>query len=393
MAGTKKFDIRASLKEMYVRYIGVSSITKNSKIYWNGHNNLYPSECDAVIGNSSTASQGAKVFSRFLKGAGLTDEKQDVIVNLEKNYKLSNLIGLTANSVSKQGGAFIFVGRDALLEPQNLDVLNYEFCRKAKEDDAGFDGKIVYKDWTETDDRFSRKQKEDKWYYPFSNNKEIILAQIKNDYKLKKGDPSDASIADMLPYYRGQVLYLNTTPEYVYAKSPIDAAYNDADTEYRISLYVNGEFRSGFLGKTLVVTQGLDEKEVEQKQEEIREWLGAENAKNIYTMDVPIGVDIDQFFKITQVKAQFDEKMFAETKKDLKKNILGQFESLPEILVLVSDGAMFGASEGALIEAKKFYNQQTFDLRWQIAETMKRIGFECEIKEISTDATTTTNNI
>lgn len=392
MANLKKFDIRASLKEMYVRYIGVSK-TKHNQVYWNGHNNLYPSECDAVITNSSTGSQGSKVFSRFLKGSGLVNESDDVIVNVEKNYKLSNVIGLVANDISKQGGSWIFISRNAMLEPAELDILNYEWCRKAKEDDLGFDGKIIYKDWTEADDRFSRKQKEDKWFYPFSNNKAVILEQIKNDYKLKKGEiTSDIEIADMLPYYRGQVLYLNTTPEYIYAKSPIDAAYNDADTEYRISLYVNGEFRSGFLGKTLVVTQGLDEDVVEQKQEEIREWLGAENAKNIYTMDVPMGVDINDFLKIIQVKAQFDEKMFAETKKDLKKNILGQFESLPEILVLVSDGAMFGASEGALIEAKRFYNQQTFDLRWQIAETMQRIGFKCEIKEISTnDATTKTN--
>lgn len=384
--------IRATLLEMWRRVITVDK-SKDGEVYWNGYNNLYPTEVDAVVGNSPTAAMASRVMAMFLKGEGLVNEADDIIVNAEKNYRVSNIIGMIANDVPVQGGSWIFVGRDALLNPTNIDVLNYDFARKAKEDDLGFDGKIFYKDWSKTDGRFSRQKKETEWFYPFSRDKAVILAQIKNDYELKKGEiTSDIEIADMLPYYRGQVYYLNTTPKYVYAKSYVDAVYNDADTEYRISLYLNGQVRSGFMGKTSIITQGLDDNDKDKIEKEISEWMGSENSASVHYMNVPIGTNIDEVLKIQQYKAQIDPKLFDTLLPALRDNILGAFCSIPKTLVLSGDNAMFSAGEGALIEAKRFYNQQTFDLRWQIAEAMQRIGFKCEIKEISTnDATTKTN--
>ena len=62
----------------------------------------------------------------------------------------------------------------------------------------------------------------------------------------------------MVKHYRGQVYYMNLTPRYKYALSKFDSTYNDADSEFRYGLYIN-RATTGFLGKTIAITQGLDE--------------------------------------------------------------------------------------------------------------------------------------
>lgn len=380
--------VRASLIELWDRTIKLVKNDNHKDVYWNGEDNQYPSEIRRVVANSPTASRASKVMAKYIGGKGVrsegkTESEVDIIVNDRKNYKLSNVASFIANNLSEQGGCWIWVGYgfndDAQLVPKQLDVLNYEKCRKQKEDDAGYDGRIYYKDFCEKKTHRGKKT-EDKWYYPFNSNPDVVKAQIKADYD---GEiVTDQDFLTALKHYRGQVYYLNLTPQYEYAVAPVDSVYNDADSEYRISLYTNMQVRSGFLGKTAVLTQGLEEEQEEDIKKDILNWLGSENSDSVYFMSVASADKLDEVLKVIQVKGQYDEKMFTETNTRLRKNILGAFNNIPEPLLFAGEGALFGTNAYTYEQMKLFYSEQTEDERWKLSEALTFLGFPCEIKPI-----------
>lgn len=384
---------RATIIELFSRVIKAVENKKDFDVYHNDIDNLYPNRIERIVNNSPTAKRASKIMAKYISGKGLMDESQDVIVNEDKNYKLSKVISLAAIDRAEQGGFWIHVGfgidaegENVIIKRTSLDLLDYSKCRKAVEDDENNLGKIIYKDYCKEKKLFSASKDDDsKWFYPYNFNQEVIKAQIESDYKTRKyikSIPEDVTILEMLPYYRGQVYYYNSTPQYKYALSPADVVYNDCDSEYRISLYLNSEVRLGFMGKTAVLTQGLDVEVADQIKEDIANWLGAENSNGVYHLDFASVDDIDKVMKIIQVKGQYDEKMFADTRKALQSNILGAFNSVPEILVLSASGALFGTSGEAYEQAKIFYNEQTEEERWELSDAFTYLGFPCEIKPI-----------
>ncbi len=389
---------RANLSELFTRIISIDK-NKDKAVYWNGENNQYPSEIERVVLNSPTSKRASMIMGDYVAGDGLEDENTDIIVNERKNYKLSHVISMAGQNISKQGGVWFHVGfglNEDLTKiiPRSLDVPDYAKFRKSKEDDDLNEGKIYYKDYCDGNwfAFFLGKKVKDKWYYPYNNDQSVIKAQIIADYKESKGEPTD-DIAKMLPYYRGQVYYMNTTPEYKYALAPVDSVFNDADSEYRISLYTNKQVRTGFLGKTAVLTQGLDEETSKTVIKDISNWLGAENSESIWHLDVEKADDLDKVVKIIQLKAQFDEKLFTETNKKLQSNILGAYNSIPEILVLSSSGALFGANSETLKEAERFYSRQTKKYRNLLESTINHLGFPCKIKPMVEEETELTPSV
>jgi len=250
--------VRATLKEMWHRYTPiVKDDALKAEIYYNGENNLYPYEVEGVINNSPTAFRAAQLKAKYIAGKGLKDGSIDPIVNVSENLKLSNIITLMAESISYHNGVFIHVGygydEKRGLVQKTLKVMDYVEGRKKKEDVNGFENSFVFKDWKKLFDRKTKKEDvKEKTYYPYNPNKEVVLAQIKHDSK-NDSDPIEA-----IKKYRGQIFYLNLNPRFKYSSSPIDSVYNDADSEYRFGLYTNTQFRSGFLGKTLVVTPAVE---------------------------------------------------------------------------------------------------------------------------------------
>lgn len=378
-------NFRASFIELFSRIIKVTDDKKDGKVYWNGENNLYPNEVERVVNNSATASRACAINGKYIAGAGLIDESKDVIVNVDKNYNLSNICAIAGHDMAEQGGVWFHVGYGisddgSRLIAKSLDILDYTKCRKGREDDDNNDRKVFYKDFSEKKAMYG-KAADTKWFYPFDKTQEVVIAQIKSDYKAKKGEETD-DILEMLPHYRGQVYYLNLTPRFKYALAPVDSVFNDADSEFRISNYVNSSVREGFLGKTAVLTQGLYAEQANNVKDDISKWLGSENSSGIYHLDVAQADDLDKVLKIIQLNAQFDEKLFTETNKNLQTKILGAYDSIPELLVVSNSGTLFGTSGEAYIQAKKFYNEQTFDKRWRLSETLTYLGFPCEIKPI-----------
>ncbi len=388
---------RATLAELWTRITPIDK-NKDKAVYWNGENNQYPSEIERVVLNSPTAKRASMIMGDYVAGDGLIDLNTDILVNERKNYKLSQVISMGGQNVSKQGGVWFHIGygfNDELqLIQKSLDIPDYVKFRKAKEDDDLNEGRIYYKDYCDSGwfTFFLGKKVKDKWYYPYNPTPEVVRAQIIADYKEAKGEAT-SELAEMLPYYRGQVYYMNTTPEYKYALAPVDSVYNDADSEYRISLYTNKQVRTGFLGKTAVITQGLGTEQAGQISKDIANWLGAENSDSVFQLDVNQTDDLDNVLKVIQLKAQFDEKLFTETNKKLQSNILGAFNSIPEILVLSSSGALFGANAETLKQAEIFYSKQTKKYRNLLESTVNYLGFPCKIKPMVEEVTEVTPSI
>jgi hypothetical protein len=287
---------------------------------------------------------------------------------------------MAASDISRQNGVWFHVGRyigDDLKLKKSLDILEYTKIRKGKEDDNEYISKYWYNDYC-LEKSWSNKSEKAYWYHAYSDNEDVTLAQIISDYKESTKSKEAAELAVMLPHYRGQVYYLNMTPEFKYALSPLDAVYNDLDSEYRISMYINREVRMGFLGKTYVITSGLDDEDIEDVEEQVKDWLGADSSGGVFTFHSEKTDDIDKVFKISQVPAQIDEKKFSETKSSIRDNIYAAANNIPAQLVK-SDTSIFGTQSETYIEMKKFYTEQTQDERKEIEDTLNYLGFPCKI--------------
>lgn len=357
--------IRASFIELFKRH---TPLISKENVYNNGANNLYPNEIERVINNSPTAKRALGMMKKFISGAGITTP--DEIVNKKKGYRITGLISLIAEDLTRHGGVFLWVGygfKDGKIKPVEWDVLDYSMCRISKEDDEGNEGNIIYKDY-ETK-RLGNKGKQT-IFFPFTSNEGVLLKQIET--------AGGETLEDSVRMFPGNVYFLNPS-NYTYPLSYFDAVYNDCDTEYRIGLYINSMSRLGFLGKTLVITQGMDEEKAEDVKRDIADWLGAENAQGVYHMDVEHIESLDNVIRIEQLESQFDDDQFENTKASVRRNILGAANNIPESLVYASEGALFGSSGEAYAQMKEFYNEQTRGERIIVQNTLLAVGIQTEI--------------
>jgi len=368
---------RAKFVELYSRVIKINE-NKDESIYYNGENNLYPNEIELAILNSPSGKNASKMMSKYTSGKGV---EKDYIVNPDKNYSLSKITKMAASDVARQNGVWFHIGRyigDDLKMKKSLDILEYTKTRKGKEDDNEYVSKYWFNDYCIEKSWLNKVNTKAIWYYPYSDDESVTLAQIISDYQEANDTKEEADLAVMLPFYRGQVYYLNMTPEFKYALSPFDAVYNDLDSECRISMYTNRQVRTGFLGKTYLVTSGLDDEDIEQVEADAKSWLGAEQVGGVFTLHVEKTEDIDKVFKVGQVKAEIDEKLFTETKSTIKDNIYAAANNIPAQLVK-SDTSIFGTQSETYIEMKKFYTEQTQDERKEIEDVLTYLGFPCKI--------------
>lgn len=371
-------NLRAGLIELFQR-LTPEVKDKDKRIYWNGAQNLYPYEIERIINNSPTAFRASKMMGKFIAGAGVLSEANTLIpyknlpfVN-KKGNKITDIIRIGSQSLSKQGGCYFHISYgiddNGVLYQKGIDIVDYVSVRKSKEADDDGERNFYVKDW-------EKKSKTEKWFYPYNPDKEIVLAQIKKD----AGSSSDLETA--IKKYRGQIYYLNLTPEYKYALAPVDAVYNDADSEYRMALYTNTQTRTGFLGKQIFLTSGLDAEQSGDLKEDLATFMGAENSGDMYHLDVEASMNLDEILKVIPLKAQFDDKLFDSTDRRLRRNILGAFNNIPEALVNASDSALFGTSAEAYEQMKLFYSEQTEEEREKLEETLSYLGFYVRIKPI-----------
>lgn len=377
---------RTKLIELWSRVVKVNDKDKD-KMYINGVDNLYPNATRRVIANSPTASRVVRLASNYIKGKGVADidenqiyYEQLPIINETKGYKITDILSLASKDIAEQNGVYFHItygisSENGLIEPKELDVLDYVKVRKSKEDDNGFEGMFIYDDFENKGKLFGNKTKSRK-YYPFNNNQEILKAQILNDARDK-----DADLFEQIKDYKGQVLYLNLNSNQIYASSNLDPVYNYADTERIIGEYINGQFRDGFLGKTIFLTQGLDDEQAEQIQEELALFMGATNSSSSYHIDLTRVENLDNVLKVIQLNAQFDEKIFEKTKDLIADRIMGAWD-VPGQLLEANDNALFSQNADAFNEYKLFFAELVRPIQEKIEQSLQKMGFNYTILPI-----------
>ena len=393
----KSGNYRADNVELFSREIK-SDTNSSDKIYSRDADNLYPHRIEKVINNSPTGRRCANLMAKYIAGKGNTSN-----FKIGKKY-INDIISAASASISKQYGVYFRIkygidttrtmadgDGDVKFNINYTEVLDYVPMAKSKEDDDDFEGKFyMLKD----DDEGGLSGKDDdlKWFYPFNQDPKVIKYQMINDCKEK--NITDPSLEDLIRNYRGQVFYLNLTPEYIYALPLADSVYNDLDTEFRISTYNNTQTRKGFLGKTLITKyEDADGDDADEEFDgELKTWLGSENSSTVFVVTVPqsVTVDLDKAFVVNQLKPQFDDKLFESTIKNIRQNIMGAFNNIPEALVFSGSGALFGTSAQAYTEMKKFYWEQNEYERSQLEQTLRLFGFDVNILPL-VDETITPN--
>ena len=378
---------RAKNTELFNREIKADKNT-SEKIYSRDSDNMYPLRIEKVINNSPTGRRCANLMAKYIAGQGHAENYP-----VGKGLFINDILRKASRSIAYQYGVYFRLKYVIDMEksqadgspsfkPGGIEVLDYVVMAKSKEDDADYPGKLyALKDDCEGG-ILNSDEDLDKWYYPYNRDNKVIRAQMLNDCKIKEIE--QPTWDQMLQNYRGQVFYLNLTPEYIYALPVGDSVYNDMDTEFRISLYTNTQTRKGFLGKTVVVKYEEDEEAAEEFDEELAEFLGAENSSTVFTVEVPqnIDKDLDKAFVINQLKAQFDDKLFESTVKNLRQNIMGAFNNIPEPLVFSGSGAMFGTAADTYTQMKLFYWEQNEYERSMLEQTLRMFGYDVNIVPI-----------
>lgn len=367
-----KKSLRATSVELQSRDISVET---DNKIYSRDFDNNYPERIERVIANSPTGRRCANLMAKYIAGEGVEDT---VIVN-RKGETLNDIIDASSNDIAYQYGVYFHTTwklneNGSGFDPGSLRVLDYVSMAKSQEDGNDYPGKFYYLKKKDQTKIWNPVETETTWYYPYNDNPKIILEQMKNDCKLK--GLSNPSWVELLTNYRGQVYYLNLTPKFVYALPLGDSVYNDMDTEFHISQYQNQQTRNGWLGKTVIVKFDDDEEDdADNFDDVIKDNLGSENAADPLIVSVPFSAtdDLKKAFLIEQLKPQYDDKLFETTVKNIRQNILGAFNNIPEPLIFSGTGALFGTSADTYTEMKRFYWEQNEYERFKLESTLSKL--------------------
>lgn len=371
--------VQATLLELFTR---LTKYNSSLEVHMNGEDNQYPERVERVINASPTAKACAAVLRKFVAGKGTPSNDFEV----SRGVTLRAFLNQVAQSFAYQNGAFIHVNYNLNGQITSAKVLPYPLCRIGKRDDHDYNGKIAFcKDWT--------KKKDIQWFDVFNPLPSVVQSQIKKAGHIKK--------------YTGQVLFFNPDAT-IYPLSHVDAAYNDADSEGRISIYKNTSIRKGFFGKMMIIvkplidrelrdTEGLSKEQLAARAKQegerdnlkhtINQFTGAENGGSSLLVEMQFDdEDIDKQIKFVPIPSNIDDQIFAHTETSVANNIRKAFFNLPSILIESQDNSIFGNSGALLKEAKNFYQEQTEEARTLLEDGVLNpifshfAGFSGEVK-------------
>src|SRR5690625_638383 len=356
----------ASIVELFSRKI---DFVESDQIYTNDDDNLYPNRVEVIERNSPTASSASKKLFSFIVGKGFADKSlNDFVVNKITGLTGYGFLRKLANSIKTHQGAYIHVNYDVDGEVNHLDVLKYANVRMAKTDSFGYKGNFFYRDWNESKGRssglFKKENAKGKWFYAYNRKLDVIREQRLND-------TPDGDAVDLIKNYRGQVYFLNLEDDEIYPHAFLHSALNDADSEFRMGVYRNTNLRSGFLDKTMLVPNGLEEESFEEFKKKVSEWMGAENTDSIFLFSPTEELSNPKDFITTiTLKGSYDTDRFKNDEVAFANNIRKSYLTIPSILIEPQEG-MFTQSGEALLQAIEYYNKETSFIREAISEVMK----------------------
>ena len=363
-----------NLSSAFLSVFKKAKLDKSLGVHENGEDNLYPNMIEELIKESVTAFRCSRLMSAYIIGKGFGDELNKMKINEDKGTSLFSFGNSIAESLSDHLGVFIHVNWN--LEGTKIidsDVLPFTDCRIGKKDSNNYSGKIhVSPDWS--DKKVSKKALRVDVFNP---DPKVIKAQIDK--------------AGGLDQYNGQILYFKYG-NMVYPLSPLHPSRNDADSEFQASIYKNRSLKKGFFGKTMVVTKPLVDadlkdgtsdqaKEYQSQVSErddfrktLQKFIGANNVDGIMHIEMEFeGDKLEDEILFKNIESNINDKLFSFTESSVRNNIRMAFNNVPAPLIESADGKLFGSSGEAIREMKKFYQDQTVNVRIGAEEIINEI--------------------
>lgn len=346
---------------------------KSLKIYANGEGNDYPERMEIYKNLSNTAKMASNKFQQFVIGKGFGQEIDDIKLNGSRLIEVTEDI---TRDITDDRGTAVLVTYDGNLNVKSWKTIPFKKVRLGEKDDKELSGKIlVYEDWC------AKKIDKNKVrvYDTYNPNKEVLKEQIERDGGILN--------------YKGQVLFYNMDRQYYYPLHRIDAVYKECDNEDLSSTYKNRMLRFGFFGKTLFITRKLIGKDLKKDssdpkeiikyrdaqsergkfKEAIKSFVGVNDTGNAMHVEVDFsGEKLEDAIVVKNIESKIDDKLFEYTDKASREAILMAYNNLPKMLITDSDSSVFGSNGGAILEAKKSFQENVHKER----DTVERISNE-----------------
>lgn len=376
--------------------------TVNEKlgVILNGSDNAYPDRMENIIRNSVSAKQCTGIYSKFLKGYGFEDESlNDVVFHIDKitgkSVTGSDLLSKIAKKISWHNGLFLHLGFNGKLEVSSITLKDVKNIRFGKPDDNNYKGRLVEcQDWAKNSKLNYKNLKKYNTYSPFQK---VIRYQATG-----KDNPTDTEVIESIinEKWNGQLYQMFLDDDFVYPIAPIDVVQFDADSEYQVSLFKNGELRRGFFAKMIVAYEEFESEEMELDfLRDLKTFEGAEQGGSILVLK---GVnrndkgDLQLPISFQEIKQNINDDLFEKYEQSFSNNIRKAFGNIPQVLIEAEEGRLGQTSGRALEEAISFYNMQTMDDRDFITSNIEEVmknwhdekfrGRDWTIKKLDTDA-------
>ena len=296
-----------------------------------GQNNLYPQQAKAILDSSSTGSQCADRYARFIEGKGFAVKTlYDLVVN-RYGETTDDLLSAVCQDLANYGGFALHVNYDLACKVCEVQVVPFENCRLQEDDDSGYIAHIVtHPDWSGTTTRGGKIVRINKdtitSYDRFNPDPRIVRAQI-----LASGG---------IEHYKGQILWVSMAGRDRYPLPKYDRVLTDLSTDEGLSNIKFRNARCNFLPSAFVVSkysQTLNEADEREKQlftegfaESLEQFQGDENSNALLSMTIANDEEKPEIVPFPQ--KNFD-KDFEVTDKSVVERIYCAFEQEPFLCV------------------------------------------------------------
>ena len=331
-----------------------------------GTNNDYPQKVLEIINSSGTGKTCMDIYTKFVEGAGFTDQNlANTILNAE-NERANSLLYKSAKDLKNFNGFATLVKYNGMVFPSEYYNVPFEHCRLEINSKGEYTGKVaIYSDWTGLTGKTFRQQdvKTINKYDPAKAQQQMI----------DEGGPET---------YLGQVMYFTVDGDWEYPLCPFDPIITDMLTEESCSTvkYRNAKFN--FLPAGILVRKGIkphtlpngqldmndpyNQAQIESAKM-IQAMQGDEKTAKIWVVDVDADEEKPEFIDFTPKNY---DRQYELTEKTVKENIGGMF-IIPPVLRGIDVGTGFGSE---LIEnAYQFMNSVTGNERTILSEAWTKL--------------------
>lgn len=297
-----------------------------------GRNNLYPQQVKAILDASSTGSQCADRYARFIEGGGMAN--MDLYGMTANHYgeTVDDIVQAVAQDMAFYGGFALHVNYDLASRVCEVQHVPFESCRLQESDDSGYIGKVItHPDWAGGTTRGGRAVKVNKTtittYDRFNPDHEVVMAQI--------------VAAGGIERYNGQIMWVSTAGRDRYPAPKYDRVLTELSTDEGLGNIKFRNTRCNFLSSAFVVTRrgqttGNDQEDRKREiaargfAEQLAEFQGDEMGNVLISLTVENDEDKPE---ILEFPTKNFDKDFDVTDRSVVERIYCAFEQDPFLCI------------------------------------------------------------